>query len=124
MINIIIVGIGGAIGSIARYGVAKLFPAAIFPLSTLISNVVAGVLIGIYIGLDREFHWENEKLDVFVTTGLLGGLSTFSTFSLETVKLIETGNYAHAGWNVILNVFVCIASVIFSFFLIKMIFKK
>ncbi len=124
MINIIFVGIGGFIGCVLRYGVSRIFPVDVFPFATLISNIMAGFLIGLYIGLERELDFESEKLKLFVTTGVLGGLSTFSAFSIETVNLIEKGNLLHAGWNVLLNVSLCILSVAIAIFIVKLIFKK
>ena len=75
-----------------------------FPFGTLLSNVLAGFLIGFIIGAERHSAALPDRTKLFLTTGLLGGLSTFSTFSMETVNMLESGRYASAGANAALNV--------------------
>ncbi|MDR2538693.1 MAG: fluoride efflux transporter CrcB [Bifidobacteriaceae bacterium] len=122
MLELLAVGIGGFIGACARFGLSKFFnqyPA--FPYGTLFSNVVAGLLIGIVIGVERELIEIPTHAKLFLTTGLLGGLSTFSTFSLETVVLLEDGNYLKAGANTLLNLGLSIAAVMAGFLIVKLI---
>jgi CrcB protein len=111
--NILIIGLGGFIGACARFGVGLLAEKtmAAFPLGTLLANVIAGFAIGLIIGIERASGALDSHVKVFLTTGLLGGLSTFSTFSLETVQLIERQQYGLAAGNVLVNVGVCLAAV-------------
>lgn len=112
MDEILAVGIGGFAGACARFGMTKFlarYPD--FPLGTLFSNIAAGMLIGLIIGAERQTAALPSNLKLFLTTGFLGGLSTFSTFSLETVLLIESGQHLKAGINVLLNVGSCLAAV-------------
>lgn len=99
------VGAGGFIGSCLRYLLSVICKHAgvAFPLGTLLSNVIAGIAIGFIIGLDRQSGLIPPQMKLFLTTGLMGGLSTFSAFSLETVDLFATGKYLAGSLNVALN---------------------
>ena len=112
--NILFVGIGGFFGSGIRYLVTKLMSILMptFPLGTLTCNVVAGFLIGLIIGIERQTEVLPNRLKLFLTTGLLGGLSTFSTFSLETMVAIESGKYLIAASNIMLNLILCFLGVL------------
>lgn len=104
--TIIFVGLGGFLGSCARYLLSKTLAVAAphFPYGTLLSNILAGLIIGFIIGWERQNTALPANTKLFLTTGLMGGLSTFSAFSLETVAMLEKGTYALAGANVLLNV--------------------
>ena len=71
---------------------------------TLVSNIVAAFIIGLTIGAGRQSVVLPERVKLFLSAGLSGGLSTFSTFSLETVTMMEQWNYTCRG-NIVLNVF-------------------
>lgn len=91
---ILAVAIGGALGSVARYlvsiGSGKLFGTD-FPWDTLIINVTGSFLIGALVGLFAA-KWElSQAARVFLTVGICGGYTTFSTFSLDAYYLIERG---------------------------------
>jgi CrcB protein len=92
------VGIGAAIGAWGRWGLSlmlnALFP--FLPLGTLVANLVGGYLMGISMGLVALGGLLNPELRLLVTTGFLGGLTTFSTFSAESVTLFSRGEYAWA----------------------------
>jgi CrcB protein len=75
-----------------------------FPYGTLLSNIVAAFIIGLTIGVGRQSVLLSEWMKLFLTAGLSGGLSTFSTFSFETIVMIEQGSYFHAVGNIMLNV--------------------
>lgn len=81
------VALGGALGSLARYALKLgLMPLSTFPWWTLIVNVSGGLLIGFLASLGREWP---EALRLGLTVGLLGGFTTFSAFSLETLELLR-----------------------------------
>lgn len=104
---IAIVGCGGFIGAALRYiislSAAKIFGAD-FPYGTLIANIIGAIIIGFVmkISLDTSLITPNTKL--FLTTGMMGGLTTFSTFSYETVTMINSGQYVLGALNLGLNV--------------------
>lgn len=110
--EILAVAIGGAAGSVGRYltglGMRALLPG--LPAGTFVANVVAGLVIGVVTGLDAAAPLSGN-VRLLLTVGLCGGLSTFSTFSNETVQLVEAGNLAGAALNVVFNVGVCLAAV-------------
>jgi fluoride exporter len=90
--NILLVGLGGAIGSIARYltqrWAAYLYPHH-FPWGTFVVNVVGCLLIGLFWGLSFRSFAANENWKLFLMTGLCGGFTTFSAFTLEAMGLLK-----------------------------------
>ncbi len=91
------VGVGAAIGAWGRWGLSLTFNALFpfLPLGTLIANLVGAYLMGISMGLVALGGLLSPELRLLVTTGFLGGLTTFSTFSAESVTLFSRGEY---GW--------------------------
>lgn len=122
----IAVGSGGFIGVCLRFITIKAMKltAANFPFATLISNVIAGFAIGFIIGYENNVKHLNHNLELFLTTGMLGGLSTFSTFSLETVNLFGESKYGLAFTNIVLNIILSFLGLILGMVLAKTIFKK
>jgi len=105
------VAIGGAAGAVARYGLsgwAQSLIGTAFPLGTLLVNVVGSLLIGaiMQLGMDRVVFSVEARL--LWTTGFCGGLTTFSTFSYETLELLGDQEWLAAGGNVALNVAACL----------------
>ena len=99
----------------ARYGVglgaARLFPASIWPWGTLSVNVVGGLAMGLLVGwMGLKVGAGQETVRVFAAVGLLGGFTTFSAFSLETVLMIERRDYGLAGAYVLLSVALAVAA--------------
>lgn len=110
---VLLVGAGGAIGAMARYGVSvaigRLLPMS-FPLATLSVNVLGSLLMGVLIGvLARTLPPMAPEIRLFAAVGVLGGFTTFSSFSLDTVTLLERGALAQALLYVGLSVVVCLA---------------
>ena len=107
------VAAGGAIGSCLRYALGRGLAASPLrlPLATLTANVLAGFLIGFFAGVERRTAWPPPRLKLFWTTGLLGGLSTFSTFSLETCNLLLARHWGAAALNAAANLLLSLAGV-------------
>lgn len=114
MVNILWVGVGGFLGAISRYLISmhtsKIFISKI-PIGTLTVNILGGILIGLIMDLNLKNNIISEELKLFLTTGLLGGLTTFSTFSYETVNLIQSGQFILALENILLNIILSLVGV-------------
>ncbi len=110
------IALGGALGSVARYGlsslVANLFGET-FPLGTLIINVVGSFVIGCFATLTGPDGRIMVSGDVrqFVAIGLCGGFTTFSSFSYQTLALAQDGEYVRAGVNIVGSVVLCLLAV-------------
>ena len=104
---------GGAAGSVARYLVqvqcAHWFGSR-FPYGTLMVNTVGSLLIGVLYIVLLERYAVSAETRLALLTGLLGGFTTFSAFSLETLDLIQRGSFLGAAGNVVLNVALCLAA--------------
>lgn len=94
--TLLIVGVGGGLGSMARYLVqfvaAKSMLGA-FPFGTFIVNITGSLLIGIVFGLSDRVTGISPEWRIFLATGFCGGFTTFSTFSNENLALLRDGNY-------------------------------
>ncbi|KFN48710.1 fluoride efflux transporter CrcB [Arenimonas composti] len=106
------VGLGGALGAIARYGVSLALAgsAARFPWPTFAVNVLGCLLIGLVAGVLARAP-DGDTLRLFVVTGVLGGFTTFSAFGLETLTLMRRGDAALAAVYVLGSVGVCLFAV-------------
>ena len=116
------VAAGGALGSVARYlagiGATKLFGLA-FPWGTLLINVSGSFLIGAFVEL-FALKWDlPQEARVFLTVGICGGFTTFSTFSLEAWLLMERGEWGYAAAYVAGSVVLSIAALILGLQLIR-----
>ncbi|MDD2232713.1 MAG: fluoride efflux transporter CrcB [Sphaerochaetaceae bacterium] len=93
-ISCIFIGLGGAAGAILRYlfGLLPFRNPSGFPLTTLAINVIGAFIIGLVVALAQKNPLLSPNLILFLKVGVCGGFTTFSTFSLETFKLLESGN--------------------------------
>lgn len=103
--------LGGGLGATLRYligkGVTQCYT-GYFPIATLLANVLSCFVLGLVVfKFSNAILNQNTKL--FLMVGLCGGLSTFSTFSLETLELLKTGHWPWAIVNVLLSVMACLA---------------
>ena len=117
------VAIGGAVGSLARYSVASLVQSAAwsgFPWGIFFVNIMGGFLMGVITELAAlKLHFTPE-LRAFLTVGVLGGFTTFSTFSLDSALLIERGAYASAAAYMASSAILSVAALFFGLWLVRM----
>lgn len=93
-ISFLLVGSGGAIGSMLRYAAASFIPAKSFPWPTLLVNIAGSFIIGMIAGWGiRSTEFSSGNLRLFLATGVCGGFTTFSSFSAENLKLLQEGRY-------------------------------
>jgi len=103
--------LGGGVGTVFRYwlsGSVYRFVASTFPFGTLLVNGLGCLLIGFLMSLFEERFVVEPLLRVFLTIGVLGGFTTFSTFSYETVSLLREGSILIAMANILASVCVCL----------------
>ena len=111
MERILLVALGGAIGSVMRYLasiLAALWFGAEFPYGTLIVNLSGAFIIGLVQELGTETVLIPDTARIFLTTGMMGGLTTYSTFSYETVRLMEAGAWHQAWINIFATTVICL----------------
>ena len=104
MQKIFYVGLGGFIGAALRYIISSKMVSDTIPWGTLLVNVIGGVLIGLIMQLCLSTDYFSPNMKLFLTTGVLGGLTTFSTFSYESLSYFSQGRYLPGGANIVLNV--------------------
>jgi CrcB protein len=96
MKQILLVGIGGFIGSIARFYVSKLNLSGHFlsiPMGTLTVNIIGSFIIGLIVGISAKSEIITPGLRLFLMVGICGGFTTFSSFTLENMTLIQNGQF-------------------------------
>lgn len=123
MIQILYVGIGGGIGAILRYEISKHSANLIncgIPIGTLLVNIIGGLIIGIIMQLSISTNSISNNMRLFLTTGIMGGLTTFSTFSYETVSYIQQGEVINGITNILLNVILSLTAAALGIWLVKM----
>ena len=94
MLNVFLVGIGGMLGSMLRYGMSllNLECGEGFPIKTLLTNIAGCFLIGMIVMLSGKYSKLSPEMTLMLKTGVCGGFTTFSTFALESVTLFQNGN--------------------------------
>ena len=101
-VQLILIALGGALGSVGRYGltvaVQRLSPAS-FPYGTFVVNVVGCLVFGIILGAARHRLRARTGRRAFLLIGVLGGFTTFSTFAYDTFALLQAGELVRAGAN-------------------------
>ena len=106
------VALGGAVGSMARYAISLIPVKMGFPLLTLMTNIIGAILIGFITGIVSFSDNVSKNMLLFLKTGVCGGFTTFSTFSLESYDLFLEKQYALGSVYVLLSCFGCILGVL------------
>ena len=104
--NILMVGLGGAVGAMLRYGVTLLCGALSWSgnLGTFLVNAAGSFAMGLLVSCCRQSPWL-----LMATVGICGGFTTFSTFSIQSVNLLQQGKYGAAALYILATVLVCVA---------------
>lgn len=118
----VLVFLGGGIGAALRHGVNRASLTYFgfgFPYGTLIVNVVGGLLMGVLAGLFLSKAGVNEETRLFLTTGILGGFTTFSAFSLDAALMWQRGDYVALTFYVVGSVALSIAALAFGWWAVR-----
>jgi CrcB protein len=110
----VLIGFGGLLGSLARYGLAGLvqrFAGAGFPSGTLTVNVLGSFVVGLIMVLSLERGLLDADIRLFLAVGFCGGFTTMSTFSYETIALLRDGEVLTAFGNVAATITLCFVAV-------------
>ncbi len=117
--NIILVGLGGFTGSILRYltslGCIHIFKVGSFPIGTAMVNIIGCLIIGVLGGLGEHFQTISPNARLFLMVGLLGGFTTFSSFSYETMTLVRNGENLLAFSNVFIQLLLGFGGVLLGY---------
>ncbi len=111
------VGAGAALGGWSRWGLGLVLNNSVLPLGTLLANLLGGFLMGLALALFIAASAQNE-LRLFIMTGFLGGLTTFSTFSAEAFNLLHKQEYAWASLHIASHVLGSLLMTAFGFWIV------
>jgi fluoride exporter len=124
MLNYIIVSAGAALGGALRYGLSSYIQrnqSVIFPYGTLIVNILGSFILGIIMFYLNEKELIGNEFRLFLTVGLCGGFTTFSTFSYETLMLFRDSEIGLAFYNIALNLILSLLGIYLAYLISKMI---
>jgi len=119
--RILLVGAGGFLGAVSRFGMFMLTKPLYkhgIPLGALSVNVIGSLLIGVLAFYILHKDFEGHKIfETFLITGFLGSFTTFSAFSLDVLRLVQDHDYMTAGWVILGNVVLSLIAVFIGFYL-------
>lgn len=122
--SILIVGFGGFIGTVARFLTSRYFQeniASVFPWSTFTINIIGSLLIGIFYGISEKGDFLSPDLRLFLTVGICGGFTTFSTFSNDAFLLLKEDEWLRFAFYTSMSFFLGLLAVYFGRIIIKLI---
>lgn len=122
--SILIVGLGGFIGTVARFLISRYFQVnftSVFPWSTFVVNIVGCLLIGIIYGISEKGNVLSPEIRLFLTVGICGGFTTFSTFSNDAFILIREQEWFRFALYTSLSVFIGLMAIFIGRLIIKLI---
>jgi fluoride exporter len=102
--NLLLVGLGGSIGSMARYAASLLIKPKLFPYATLSVNIIGSFIIGLVFAMSIKQDCLSNNWKLFLATGICGGFTTFSAFSLENMGLLQSGRIGIAVTYILLSI--------------------
>jgi CrcB protein len=122
--SILIVGFGGFIGTVARFLTSRYFQeniASVFPWSTFTINIIGSLLIGIFYGISEKGDFLSPDFRLFLTVGICGGFTTFSTFSNDAFLLLKQDEWLRFAFYTSMSFFLGLLAVYFGRIIIKLI---
>lgn len=121
-LNIVLVGLGGMLGSILRFLIGHFInpmPQSAFPYGTFAVNVIGSLLIGIIFGLSQRYEWLTPELRVFLAVGFCGGFTTFSAFAYENIVMLQEKDYVIFAVYSVLSFIACLAATFIGLIITK-----
>ena len=121
--SILIVGFGGFIGTVARFLTSRYFQeniASVFPWSTFTINIIGSLLIGIFYGISEQGDFMSPDIRLFLTVGICGGFTTFSTFSNDAFLLLKQEEWLRFAFYTSMSFFLGLLAVYVGRFIIKL----
>jgi fluoride exporter len=117
--HFLLVGLGGAIGSMLRYAGGLLYTNKSFPLTTFLINITGSFVIGMVIGVFVKNESSSHNWKLFLATGICGGFTTFSTFSFENLQLLQEGKIVLSSLYILGSIVIGITASLIGFKLIN-----